>query len=147
MKFLFLLMAFNTGISLIDWHTDFEKARQVAKDKKELIMLNFSGSDWCGPCIRLRKEVFESDAFNEVADNSLILVNADFPRNKKNQLSAELQRQNESLADTYNPQGKFPYTVILTPEGKVIKSWEGYPGYNSEQFIAQIKSVCNAYRH
>jgi thioredoxin-related protein len=147
MKFLLLLLAFNTGISLPEWHTNFEKAREIAKENKELMMLNFSGSDWCGPCIRLRQEVFDNDAFKQLAGNSLILVNADFPRNKKNQLPDDLQRQNEALADKYNPQGKFPYTVILTPEGKVIRSWEGYPGSNSEQFIAQIKSVCDAYAH
>ena len=109
-------------------------------------MLNFSGSDWCGPCIQLHKEVFESNAFKELADQSLVLYKADFPRNKKNRLSKEVQQINEALADRYNPLGKFPYTVILSADGKLIKAWEGYAGNNSTQFIEQLKLVCDASR-
>jgi thioredoxin-related protein len=109
--------------------------------------LNFSGSDWCGPCIQLKKEVFASDAFEKLADGSLVLLNADFPRSKKNQLPKETIQRNEVLANQYNPLGKFPYTVLLTAEGKVIQSWEGYPQNNSQLFIDQIKSVCNAHHH
>ncbi|WP_261387738.1 thioredoxin family protein [Chitinophaga pinensis] len=90
-------------------------------------MLNFSGSDWCGPCIRLRKEIFDSEQFIKMADTTLVMVNADFPRNKKNQPERQVQRQNEALADEYNPTGKFPYTVLLNADGKVIASWDGYP--------------------
>jgi thioredoxin-related protein len=107
-------------------------------------LLNFSGSDWCGPCMRLRKEVFNSDAFGQLANRSLVLYNADFPRNKKNQLARELKQSNETLADKYNPMGKFPFTVLLDPEGKLIKSWEGYPQNNSHLFIEQIKLACDS---
>ena len=72
------------------WETDFENAKKIAKEKNELILLNFSGSDWCGPCIMLRKDYLESDAFQDMAKGNLVMVNADFPRKKKNQQSAEL---------------------------------------------------------
>jgi len=144
MKFLVLLLAAGMSLSFVPWQPDFESAQKLAREKNKYILLNFSGSDWCGPCIRLHKEVFDSDEFKGLAEQSLVLYKADFPRNKKNQLSKELQQSNEALADKYNPSGKFPYTVILTADGKVIKAWEGYSNYNSAQFIEQIKSVCNA---
>ena len=122
----------------------FEKAQQIAKEKHQLILLNFSGSDWCGPCIRMKKEIFENEAFSTMADASLVMVNADFPRRKKNQLDKIVQKQNESLADKYNPDGKFPFTLLLNADGKVIRSWDGLPGENAEQFSKLVKSICNA---
>ena len=118
----------------------------LAKEKDKYILLSFSGSDWCAPCIKLRQEVFGSKEFEQIASNALELYDADFPRKKKNQLSKELQQSNDALAEKYNPLGKFPFTVILTADGKVVKAWEGYPDNNSTLFIEQLKSVCNAKR-
>jgi len=80
-----------------------------------------------------------------MADTSLVLVNADFPRNKKNQLSNTLQKQNETLADKYNPEGKFPFTVLIDANGRLIKSWDGLPKEDAEQFTKQVKDLCNAH--
>jgi thioredoxin-related protein len=146
MKLLLLLLTTGLGLSFAPWQPDFDSAKKLAADNHRYILLNFSGSDWCGPCIRLHKEVFESNGFKDLADQSLVLYKADFPRNKKNQLAKEVQQSNEALADKYNPLGKFPYTVILSPDGKVIKAWEGYPNNNSSQFIEQLKLVCDANR-
>jgi thioredoxin-related protein len=143
MKFLILLMTTGMCLHFVPWQRDFETAKKLAAEKHRNILLNFSGSDWCGPCIRLHKEVFESNEFKQLAEQSLVLYNADFPRKKKNQLPKELQQSNEALADKYNPLGKFPYTVVLTTDGQILKSWEGYSN-NSAQFIDQLKSVCNA---
>jgi thioredoxin-related protein len=143
MKLLILLMATGMCVSVVPWQPDFGTAKKLAAEKNRYILLNFSGSDWCGPCIRLHKEVFESHEFEQLAAQSLVLYKADFPRNKKNQLPKELQQSNEALADKYNPLGKFPYTVVLTADGRVIRCWEGYSN-NSAQFIEQLKSVCNA---
>src|ERR1044072_113666 len=126
MKLLLLLLTAGLGLSFAPWQPNFEAAQKLAKEKDKYILLNFSGSDWCGPWIRLHNEVFESNAFNELANQSLVLYKADFPRNKKNQLAKEVQQSNEALADRFNPLGKFPYTVILSADGKVIKAWEGY---------------------
>lgn len=132
------------SLSFTTWEHDFEKAKQVAKEKHQLILLNFSGSDWCGPCIRMRKEIFDSRAFSDMADSNVVLVNADFPRNKKNQLSKQARQQNESLAEIYNPDGKFPFTLLLNGDGKVIRSWDGLPNEDVVQFTEQIKRICNA---
>lgn len=130
-------------MSFSKWQPDFSKAKEIAKEKHELILLNFSGSDWCGPCMRLRKEIFESDVFTKFADNNLVLVNADFPRNKKNQLDAETVKQNDALADKYNPEGKFPYTLLLDANGKILKTWEGLPDESADEFSDEVKSICD----
>ena len=145
MKFLIVLLIAGISGSFTNWQTDFETAKKLAREENRIILLNFSGSDWCGPCIKLRKEVFGSDAFQQLADSSLVLINADFPRGKNNQLSKDLQNQNETLAERYNPLGKFPFSVLLNADGSVIRSWEGYPQNNSQLFISQIKSVCNGH--
>jgi thioredoxin-related protein len=147
MKLLIVMLIAGISLSFTKWQTDFEKAKVMAREENRVILLSFSGSDWCAPCMHLRKEVFDNDAFQQLADRSLVLINADFPRGKKNQLSKDLQRQNEILADRYNPLGKFPYTVLLNADGSVIQSWEGYPQNNSELFISQVKSVCNVHQH
>src|SRR5450631_1481942 len=121
MRFLALLLFSAFTFNAPSWLTDFEQAKKTSQENHQFILLNFSGSDWCGPCIRLHKEVFESEAFMALASSHLVLVNADFPRLKKNQLSKELQQQNDKLADQYNAAGNFPSTLLLNADGKVIK--------------------------
>src|ERR1700709_559279 len=120
MKKILLIAFYFTTIPFSNWQPDFEKAKQIAHDKHKLILLNFSGSDWCGPCIRLKTEIFETPDFKNFADSNLVLINADFPRNKANKLSAEQTKQNDSLADKYNTEGGFPYTLLLNADGKIL---------------------------
>lgn len=123
------------------WGNNLEKALADAGSTRKLVILNFSGSDWCGPCIRLKKEVFETDEFKKFADTSLELVRADFPRQKKNQLPGEQLKYNESLAEKYNPSGRFPLTLLLSPDGKVLRTWDGYPkDLNAAKMILTIQS-------
>ena len=137
-RLLFLLPVF--WVSLADWHHNLEEAKKVAKTENKYILLNFSGSDWCGPCIRMRKEIFDADVFKQMADTELVLVNADFPRNKKNQPTATQQQLNDEMADKYNAQGKFPYTLLLNAEGKVLETWEGLPNETAESFTVEIRN-------
>ena len=123
-----------------EWGTDFEQAKLKATQEHKCILLNFSGSDWCGPCIKLAKDVFGKEDFINMASTNLVLVNADFPRQKKNQLPKDLQKQNNTLADKYNEDGIFPLTVLLTSDGKLVRKWEGYPN-NAKTFINQIKTA------
>lgn len=134
----FVLM---TCLSVPDWHYNLQEAKQIAKKEHRYILLSFSGSDWCGPCIRMRKEIFETEAFRQLADSALVLVNADFPRMKKNQLSAQQQQLNNAMADQYNPQGQFPLTLLLDADGKVLKEWEGFVDVRPGQFTGQIRDV------
>ena len=131
-------MFFMTGIT---WSGDFSAAQKEASQEHKLILINFSGSDWCGPCIRLRKEILESTTFENYASDHLVLVRADFPRQKKNQLSNDQVKLNEALADKYNPDGKFPYTLLVDENGKVLKDWDGFPNETPDQFVSQISAV------
>jgi thiol-disulfide isomerase/thioredoxin len=128
----------------IQWEPSFENAKKTAREKHELILLNFSGSDWCGPCILLRRDYLESEAFTKMAANNLVLVNADFPRKKKNLGTPETIKRNDALAEIYNKGGDFPLTLLLDAEGKVIKSWRGKPELSVDQWTAEIKAICDA---
>jgi len=125
------------------WLTDFQHAQTQAKQSQKLILLNFAGSDWCAPCIKMTRDIFEQEVFSQYADNNLLLVRADFPRLKKNQLSAIQTAHNEKLAETYNPKGKFPLTLLLDEDGNILKSWDGYNGESPQEFIKEIEG----YRH
>jgi thioredoxin-related protein len=142
-KLLLITICF-IATSFTKWEQDFPTAVQTAKEKHHLILVNFSGSDWCGPCMRMRNEIFENETFSKMADTYLVLINADFPRNKKNQLSKQLVKQNDMLADKYNPNGSFPYTVLISAEGRVIKAWDGLPKENAEQFTTEVKALIDA---
>lgn len=144
MNKLLLITFFFIATSFTKWQPDFATAVQKAKEKHELILINFSGSDWCGPCMRMHKEIFENEAFSKITDTCLVMVNADFPRNKKNQLSKQLVKQNDMLADKYNPNGSFPYTVLINADGKVLKAWDGFPNENAAQFAMEVKDIFDA---
>ncbi|MEA1847563.1 thioredoxin family protein [Chryseobacterium sp. MHB01] len=142
MKTLFsaiLMVVFAVGIQA---QSRLESAKKLASQNKELILLNFSGSDWCIPCIKLHKNIIETDEFKKLAtENIAVYINADFPRNKKNQLSPELKKENAVLADQYNPKGLFPYTLLLNSEGKILKSWEGLPSENALAFTKEVRDI------
>ena len=142
MKLLFvaLLGLFTIPTS---WMGNFTEAQKLAKATHKPILINFSGSDWCGPCIRLRKEILESESFEQYAAANLLLVRADFPRQKKNQLAKEQIKLNESLAEVYNKDGKFPYTVLVDENGKVLKTWDGFPDESPQAFVSEIDKLKN----
>jgi thioredoxin-related protein len=117
-----------------------EDAREIAKKENKYILLNFSGSDWCGPCIKMHNEILESEAFKDFAESNLVLLNADFPRLKKNQLSKKQEKMNEDLAGIYNPKGIFPMTLLLNDDGKIITSWEGYYQKGAASFTNEVKN-------
>jgi thiol-disulfide isomerase/thioredoxin len=125
------------------WHYDLDEAKQLARQEHKHILLNFSGSDWCGPCIMLRKQILDNADFLQMADTSLILVNADFPRSKKDRLSPRQQTLNNAMADRYDTQGKFPLTLLLNADGKVLKTWDGYPDEKPAAFSAEVRQVIN----
>jgi thioredoxin-related protein len=145
MKLLTFLL-FTLILPSVTWLGDFNDATTEATKENKLILINFSGSDWCGPCIRLRKEILESSTFEDYAKDNLILVRADFPRQKKNQLDAAQVKRNEALADKYNPDGKFPFTLLVDKNGKILKEWDGFPNESPEKFVAEINPIANASR-
>ena len=144
MRKLFCAIAVVLLCSFTNWHYNLDEAKQLAAKEHKYILLNFSGSDWCGPCIRMHKEIFDDPSFQQFAGSTLVMVNADFPRNKKNQLSKDQQALNDKMADEYNSQGAFPYTVLLDANGKVLKQWTGFPKGDVASFIEDIKEAIYA---
>lgn len=137
---IFLILFFSGSA---EWLTNMDEAKKIAQENKRLILLNFSGSDWCAPCIKMKKEVFSQDVFIQYADEHLVLVKADFPRLKKNQLEAAQVKHNEALAERYNPTGKFPYTLLLDAQGKLIKDWDGYKTMAPEDFVKELSQAAH----
>ena len=143
MKLFILLAVFFAGANP-NWLHNLDDAKQAAQKEHKLIILNFSGSDWCGPCIRMHREIFDTDAFTSFAAEHLVLVNADFPRLKKNQLPRDQQAINDKIADAYNRKGQFPLTLLLDEYGKILKTWDGFPGGSPTAFCQSIQEVMPA---
>lgn len=141
MKVLLASLMFIVTTTQVEWLENFDQAKEIAKHDHKFILLNFSGSDWCGPCVKMKKEVFENPSFLLVAEDKLVLVRADFPRLKKNQLSKEQVQHNEMLAEQYNKQGKFPYTILLDANGAVLKEWDGYVFGSQDKFVSELTAT------
>jgi thioredoxin-related protein len=144
MKLISLLLISVFAVSTAQWQTDFEKAKKQANTEHKLILLNFSGSDWCIPCMRMHREIFDSEVFDKYASQNLVLVNANFPRLKKNKPDKQVKLQNEALAALYNKEGRFPFTVLLNTDGKVLRTWDGMPDIAPDEFVNQVKAIADA---
>lgn len=107
------------------WLTDFEQAQAQAKETRRPILVNFSGSDWCGWCIKLDKEVLQESKFKSYAKDNLVLFNAGFPRKKA--LPEKEAKQNQGLAERYSIEG-FPTVLLLDTKGAVIARTGYRPG-------------------
>ncbi len=109
----------QTHAAELNWGTDLPKALAQAKSDKKLVLIDFTGSDWCPWCIKFDKEVLDTDKFATYANSHLELVLADFPRNKPQ--SAALKTANAGLQKKYNIDG-FPTLVVLNSDGKLVTS-------------------------
>ena len=136
--FTFLFIQLNTAE--VQWLLEFEPALEIAQKENKNILLYFSGSDWCKPCIQLKTYVLDTDEFEKFASERYILLQADFTRLKKNRLSEEQVLHNEMLAGKYNPKGIFPLIVVLDNQGNVKYKVE-YRKENCEAFIEQLKRL------
>lgn len=122
-----------------NWLTDFDMARQIAGDDQKNILLVFAGSDWCGPCIKLERSIWESDEFKNYAKDNYVLLKADFPRKKANRLSDDQQAHNDRLAERYNRNGYFPLVLMLDSTGKVLGS-TGYKNVSPKEYIKLLNT-------
>lgn len=122
-----------------DWKTNFEEAKQLASKNDQHIVLVFQGSDWCAPCIKLDKEIWSTQEYQNLAKQHFVMLKADFPRKKANKLASNQELQNKKLAETYNKQGYFPYVVVLDKNGKVLGSL-GYEKLTPTQYFNKLAS-------
>lgn len=120
------------------WMTDYAKALEKAKTEKKMVLLDFTGSDWCPPCKKLEADVFSQAKFKEYAEKNLVLVELDFPNAKK--LPDEVKKQNDKLAKEYEIKG-YPTIVVLDSEGKKVKEHVGYLPGGPDAMIAEIEKV------
>jgi len=122
-----------------NWNTNFEEVKAKAQKENKNILLVFSGSDWCGPCIKLEKVVWKSPEFQVEADKNWVIYRADFPNKRKNQLPPDLVDANNKLAEKYNKNGIFPLVMLLDPNGKVIGK-TGFKNVSAQDYIKLIHS-------
>lgn len=120
-----------------DWLNDYKRAQQEAKTNNKFLLLDFTGSDWCGWCIKLDKEVFSKAEFKDYASKNLVLMEVDFPHAKPQ--SAELRKQNQELAQEYRVEG-FPTIVVLNGDGRPVGTLGYMPGGPSA-FIAELEKL------
>lgn len=125
------------------WLTDMDAAKATAAKESKYILLAFSGSDWCGNCMRLEQTLFHSVEFEALAAAHLVLVNADFPMRKKNKLSPAQTAHNEALAEQYNSSGAFPTVVVLDATGKVVGKLST-PQDSKEAYLRALKTLIGA---
>ncbi len=120
------------------WVTDFEAAKaQAAKEGKDLL-IDFTGSDWCGWCIRLKKEVFVHDAFKEGVKDKFVLVELDFPRNKE-KIAPETLEQNKELGKKYAVRG-YPTILLTDAEGRPYAK-TGYRRGGPDPYVAHLDEL------
>lgn len=120
-KYLIIIACFVFSVTFSqEWETNFEKALEIAHKNDKKVVLVFQGSDWCAPCIKLERSVWNTVEFKDFAKKHYVMVKADFPKRKKNKLSKEQQTHNNKLAEKYNKKGYFPYVVVFNNKGKVL---------------------------
>jgi thioredoxin-related protein len=141
MKYVFLVFTFFWILTAHaqDWQTNFNVAQKEAIAQNKTLILVFSGSDWCGPCIKLDKEIWQSEEFKTYAADNYMLYKADFPRRKGNKLSESLTDQNKTLAEKYNTKGYFPLVLVLNKKGEILGE-TGYQKVTPKAYISVLNS-------
>ena len=146
MKTIFLIaLCLTTSIATMnaqEWITNFETAKIEAQEQQKTILLVFQGSDWCAPCIKLDKEIWNTNEFKTYAQEHFVMLRADFPKRKKNALSEKQQAHNNNLAERFNKNGYFPYVVVLDSKGTVLGSL-GYEKSTPTEYIEMLESFNN----
>ena len=140
-KIALTLLFLGQIITAQEWQTDFKTAQSIASETNKNILLVFSGSDWCAPCIKLDREVWATEEFIDFS-SKMVLLKADFPKRKANKLSDEQQEKNNLLAEKFNTEGNFPLVVVLNSEGNVLYK-TGYNKIGAAGYIALLKQYAN----
>jgi protein disulfide-isomerase len=120
-----------------NWSTDLGKVVAQAKTEKKMVLINFTGSDWCGWCIKLDKEVFSQPAFKDYAAKNLVLMEVDFPNKKKQ--STDLKKANKELQKRYKIEG-YPTLIVLNSEGKIAGELGYMPG-GPKAFLGELDKL------
>ncbi len=125
------------------WETDFAEAAESAKAGNRYLLLDFTGSDWCGFCIKLNNEVFEKKPFKQYAEENLVCVIVDFPNQRS--LKSSLKKQNDSMKAQYGVKG-FPTVIVLAPGGDVVMQKVGYTSGEEDEYLEGLKAAIAEHR-
>jgi protein disulfide-isomerase len=120
------------------WLQDYEAAKKQAKEGNKPILINFTGTDWCGWCIKIEKEVFSKEEFLKYAKENLILMEVDFPQKKKQ--TKEVIAQNEVLDKEFKIEG-YPTIFLIDAEGKKLSEDIGYRKGGAQAYVDHLKSL------
>lgn len=118
-----LAAAVAPAFAAIEWTTDLDAARTRAAAEGKSVLVDFTGSDWCGYCIQLKKNVFDTPAFESFAKDDFVFVEIDVPSDV-NRIGQELYNKNSQLCEQYKISG-FPTIMIMSPEGYIIGGFVG----------------------
>ncbi len=120
------------------WSSDFAAAKKEAAESKKDLLIDFTGSDWCGWCIKLNKEVFSQEPFKAGVKDKFVLVELDYPQDKS-KLSAETLKQNEELQKKYPVQG-YPTILLTDADGKPF-AVTGYEAGGPEAYVKHLDEL------
>ncbi len=138
-KIIYILLFASFGmLQAQQWQENFDDALDKASAEDKPIVLVFSGSGWCAPCIRLKRHIFDSDEFKAYALEHYVMYDADFPRKEKNQLPEEKLNVNKSLAEKYNPRGYFPLVVVMDKDQNVLGTTGFVARTSPEKYIKTL---------
>lgn len=121
------------------WGEDFEAAKQEAANDGKLLLIAFSGSDWCGWCVKMEKEIYSDKKFISRAKKNFVLVMIDNPRNKEI-LSDLAKKQNGAVTSQFGISG-YPTTVVALPSGKEVKRFMGFQNGGVKAFLDKLAEV------
>ena len=133
-----IFFTISPRVSFSQEYNNPDQAFLVGLQSNKPVLLIFSGSDWCLPCEKLNREIISDSVFKNFAAQHLILIEADFPQKIK--LSKEQILWNERLAEEFNPDGIFPYLLLLKADKSIISSLD-YVHYDTVHFIEEIKNA------
>ncbi|MCG2460969.1 thioredoxin family protein [Flavobacteriaceae bacterium F89] len=136
---LYLCLSMSLAVYSQDWQPNYAEAVATANEENKPILLVFSGSDWCGPCMKLDRDVWSSPEFEIYATRRLVLYRADFPRKKGHRLPKALAAENGRLAESYNPNGYFPLIVLLDKKQQVLGK-TGYKKMPPQDYVSLLNS-------
>ncbi len=146
MKKSLVMLAVLLGCAMISraglWTDDFDKALAQAKESGKYMLVDFSGSDWCGWCMKLDKEVFGKKEFKKYAEENLVCVLIDFPRNKPQ--SNKEKEANNALMEKYGVRG-FPTILLFSPQGDVAAT-TGYEPGGAESYIKHLQGLIDRHK-
>lgn len=135
---MFALCWLAVQVNAAEWMTDLPKALAKAKADKKMVLMDFTGSDWCPACKELHHKVLSTPEFEKYADKHLVLVVVDFPQ--KTEQTEELKKANKALMEKYNIEG-FPTIIVLDTDGAQVDKQLGYEGDSPKDFTAKLDKL------